>query len=425
MKLGSRSPVPASGRALPTSHQRRAPLRERAKLKVVKLIRRLRRSRSCPAANGAKVGLFRRDRFRIAGKIVVILALLHVATAWLAGVERELILPRLLAWLSMMPIVMGVLTLVYAASSRRHKPPMHTVMLSVCAAVFVGGLLGISAGALALEFDGLRTFFGAKTVNLPMTTGAGAIMALFQSGIWALAFIYPYAIEDARFRALEAEKLRVEADKLRASAELGHIRAQLEPHFLLNTLNLIAGLVTQNPREARRLLACLGDLLSDALRDTDELRPLDEEVAWLQRYAEILESRHGNMLKFEWDIAPGAREVLVPRLLLQPLVENAVKHGALARMSGGWVRLRVSVEDEDSLRLLCVVEDNGPGMRPGPPREGSLGLKMVRRRLELRYPDASVNFESSRDGTRAIVALPVTFVPQSSVLRAVPRAAEA
>ncbi len=89
-----------------------------------------------------------------------------------------------------------------------------------------------------------------------MATGAGAIMALFQSGIWALAFIYPYAIEDARFRRLEAEKFRVEADKLRASAELGHIRAQLEPHFLLNTLNLIAGLVTQNPREARRLLAC-------------------------------------------------------------------------------------------------------------------------------------------------------------------------
>ncbi len=71
----------------------------------------------------------------------------------------------------------------------------------------------------------------------------------------------------------------------------------------------------------------LGDLLSDALRDTDELRPLDEEVAWLQRYAEILESRHLSMLKFEWDVAAEARDVLVPRLLLQPLVENAVKHG--------------------------------------------------------------------------------------------------
>jgi signal transduction histidine kinase len=407
------------------SARERAWLRERARLKLVKLFRRLRRSRSCPAEGGQKLNLFRRDRFRIAGKIVVIVALLHVATALLAGVERELILPRLLAWLSMMPLVMGALTLVYAASSRRQKAPMHIVMLSVCAAVFVGGLLGVSAGLLSLKFDGLRTFFGAKSVNVPMAAGAGAIMALFQSGIWALAFIYPYAIEDARFRALEAEKLRVEADKLRASAELGHIRAQLEPHFLLNTLNLIAGLVTQNPREARRLLACLGDLLSDALRDTDELRPLDEEVAWLQRYAEILESRHGSMLKFEWDIAPEARDVLVPRLLLQPLVENAVKHGALARVSGGWVRLRVSIEDEAQLRLLCVVEDNGPGMRPGPPREGSLGLKMVRRRLELRYPDASVNFESSRDGTRAIVALPATFVPQSSVLRAVPQAAGA
>jgi signal transduction histidine kinase len=368
--------------------------------------------------------LFRRDHFRIAGKIVVVVALLHVATALLAGVERGVIWPRLLAWLSMMPVVMGALTLVYAASSRRQKPPMHTVMLSVCAAVFVGALLGVSAGLLALEFDAIRVFFGAKTVNLPMAAGAGAIMALFQSGIWALAFIYPHAIEDARFRALEAEKLRVEADKLRASAELGHIRAQLEPHFLLNTLNLIAGLVTQDPREARRLLACLGDLLSDALRDTDELRPLDEEVAWLRRYAEILESRHGSMLKFEWDIAPEARDVLVPRLLLQPLVENAVKHGALARGEGGCVTLRASLL-EDGPRLVCVVEDNGPGMRPGPPREGSLGLKMVRRRLELRYPDASVSFETSGEGTRAIVALPTEIAPGSSVFRAAPRAAEA
>ncbi len=83
------------------------------------------------------------------------------------------------------------------------------------------------------------------------------------------------------------------------------------------------------------------------------------------------------------------------------------------------------MEDEASARLVCVVEDNGPGMSAAPHREGSLGLKMVRRRLELRYPDASVNFESSREGTRAIVSLPAAYVPQSSVLRVVPHAAEA
>lgn len=417
--------TPSSPRVRARRGGRGAWLGGRGRLEAVKLLRRLRRSRSRSLGDRPRLNLFRRDRFRIAGKIVVIVALLHVATAWLAGVEREVILPRLLAWIAMMPIVMGVLTLVDAASSRRNKPPMHTVMLSVCVAVIVGALLGIGAGVLAFEFDGLRTFFGAKSVNVPMAAGAGAIIALFQSGIWALAFVYPHAIEDARFRTLEAEKLRVEADKLRASAELGHLRAQLEPHFLLNTLNLIAGLVTQDPREARRLLACLGDLLSDALRDTDELRPLEEEVAWLRRYAEILESRHGSMLRFGWDIAPEARGALVPRLLLQPLVENAVKHGALGRADGGWVRLRVSIEDDGEARLLCVVEDNGPGMRADAPRGRGLGLKMVRRRLELRYPDASVEFQSSREGTRAIVELPVVFGQQSSVLRAAPRVTRA
>jgi len=292
---------------------------------------------------------------------------------------------------------------------------MRTVMISVCSAVSVGALLGVSAGLLALEFDVLRVWFGAKTVNLPMTAGAGAIMALFQSGIWALAFIYPSAIEDSRVRALEAEKLREEAAKLRASAELGHLRSQLEPHFLLNTLNLIAGLVTQNPREARRLLACLGDLLSDALRDADELQTLDQEVVWLQRYAEILESRHRPLLRFQWDIAEDARQVLLPRLLLQPLVENAVKHGALARPSGGHVQLCVRTE---AARLVCVVEDDGPGMAHKPARDGSLGLKMVRRRLELRYADASVSFESSPAGTKAIVDLPAALAEGgSSVMR--------
>lgn len=241
----------------------------------------------------------------------------------------------------------------------------------------------------------------------------GVGFGFFMCGFWALAFVYPFAAEDARLRALETEKLKLEAEQLRAAAELAHLRAQLEPHFLLNTLNAIAGLVTQDPREARRLLACLGDLLRDALRDADEMQTLDDEIAWLQRYADILESRHAGSLQFQWEIENSAGNVILPRLLLQPLVENAVKHGALRRRGGGGtvlVRAVVMLANGNSAaRLICTIEDNGPGIPKTPPRSGAIGLRAVRRRLELKYTDAAMRLESMTDGTRAIVELPCIF----------------
>jgi len=232
----------------------------------------------------------------------------------------------------------------------------------------------------------------------------GLVIGVLHTGVWALAFVFPYVAEDARLRALEADKLRLEAAQLKSAAELARLRSQLEPHFLLNTLNAIAGLVTENPREARRLIACLGDLLRDSLHDADELQPLEAEVAWLRRYAEILESRHAGTLSFVLEIEPSARRALLPRLLLQPLVENAVKHGALRRRGGGVVTVRAALDD--TRRVICTVEDNGPGLPDVEPRQGAFGLHSVRRRLELKFPDAVLRMESSRSGTRSIVELP-------------------
>ena len=217
-------------------------------------------------------------------------------------------------------------------------------------------------------------------------------------GVWALAFVYPFAVESARVRALEAQQLR-------SRNEVARLRAHLEPHFLLNTLNAIAGLVTEEPREARRLLVCLGDLLRDALQDPSELQPLDTQIAWLRRYAEILEARHRGFLRFRWDIAPDCGAVLLPRLLLQPLVENAVKHGALRRGDRtGEVVVRASTKDDGT--LVCVIEDNGPGVPDAEVRAGAFGLQSVRRRLELETPQpSSLRLVSSTEGTRSIVEI--------------------
>jgi sensor histidine kinase YesM len=140
----------------------------------------------------------------------------------------------------------------------------------------------------------------------------GAFNGLFAVGLWAVALFGPRAVSDASAREIEARELRT-------AAELARFRANLQPHFLLDTLTTIAGLVALDPRGAREVLGALGDLLRDSLEEVDEMQTLEREVAWLRRYAEILEMRHRGSLRFQWEIAPETRALWVPRQLLQPL----------------------------------------------------------------------------------------------------------
>jgi LytS/YehU family sensor histidine kinase len=215
-------------------------------------------------------------------------------------------------------------------------------------------------------------------------------------GLFAIAVALPFAVTGAR-----------EAERLRAAAELSRLRANLQPHFLFNTLSTVSGLVDEDPREARRLIGALADLLRDSLVESDDMRTLGDEIAWLRHYAAILETRHRGSISFRWDIDDAACAVRVPRLLLQPLVENAVKHGALRRAEGGEVAVRTTLSKSPGARVTCIVEDNGPGLQPGAPRPGAMGLDLVTRRLALRYgKDAEFRLESEGGRTRSIVALP-------------------
>lgn len=270
--------------------------------------------------------------------------------------------------------------------------------------------------ALGLEF---QSFQQGEPLTLPRVVIFGAVVGALQLVLWAVTFAYPLAVEDARVRALESERLRLEtetlrleSEQLRASAELAGLRSQLEPHFLLNTLNAIAGLVTHHPREARRLLGSLGDLLRGSLRDVDELQPLSEELSWLEKYAQILESRHADALTFRWEIDDAARVALLPRWLLQPLVENAVNHGALQRGEGGVVCVRGRVETTPrGIQLVCEIEDNGPGLPAEPPRPAAVGLRSVRRRVALNFPDGDFDIASTQDGTICRLRLPLQLHP--------------
>jgi signal transduction histidine kinase len=297
-----------------------------------------------------------------------------------------------------MPPLMLLLSAIYRSS---RQSMLRVVLSGLLAAGAIGAVFGVLFWQLSVSFPGLGLhLFSAWPMTFDRVVMFGFTNGVGHFGLWALAFGFPVALEDARVRALEAETLKLEAEKLRAAAELARLRSHLEPHFLLNTLNAIAGLVTEDAREARRLIVALGDLLRDALKDEDELEPLEAQVQWLSRYASILEARHRGDLTFRWDISPESRSVLLPRLLLQPLVENAVKHGALKRHGGGEVVVRATLKDGN---VVCTVEDNGPGM-PADIRDGAFGLQSVRRRLELKYPQrSSFKLESTAQGTRSIV----------------------
>lgn len=348
------------------------------------------------------------------GLTVIVVAILLQSLPLL--LRDQSVLPALVRfsfWITQMLALAVALTAVYNHSQRQRSRTTRTLASTLVVSAILSLAFVSAYTTLTRAVPELRGDAPVRSVATSLAFGIG--VGILHCGVWAFAFVFPYVAEDARHRALEADKLRLEAEQLKSAAELARLRSQLEPHFLLNTLNAIAGLVTENPREARRLIACLGDLLRDSLHDGDELQPLEAEVAWLRRYAEILESRHAGTLSFHWEIANGAKGALLPRLLLQPLVENAVKHGALRNRSGGVVTVRADVTDTGgSKKVICVVEDNGPGLAGQTPRAGAFGLHSVRRRLELKFPDAVLRMESSNSGTRSIVELPAAKMREAS-----------
>lgn len=354
-----------------------------------------------------------RRRLATAGTIILVAGLLQMMPNALRAQTAFPVIVRFGWWATEMSILTVLLSTAYERSQRRRDTTTMMLVSFIVLATVVAVASGLGWNALTQAVPVLRP--DGPPRSLWFRLAFSIMYGMLHTGVWALAFVLPYSAEDRRTRALEADKLRIEAEQLKSAAELARLRSQLEPHFLLNTLNAIAGLVTEKPKEARRLIACLGDLLRDSLHDADELQPLEDEVAWLRRYAEILESRHQGTLSFQWEIEAATKRTLVPRLLLQPLVENAVKHGALRRRGLGKVLIRTTLEEQEGAKkVVCTIEDNGPGLPTTEPRPGAFGLRSVRRRLELKFPKASLRMESSSAGTRSIVELPAPGTPSQA-----------
>jgi len=177
-------------------------------------------------------------------------------------------------------------------------------------------------------------------------------------------------------------------------ARLQALKMQLQPHFLFNTLNAISALIPAEARSARRMVARLGDLLRIALEheETQEVT-LREELAFLEAYLEIEQARLEDRLTVVVDIAPGTLEARVPHLILQPLVENAIRHGIAPRIEPGRVEISATTGADDRF-LHLKVRDDGPGMnrKGGTKTRKGVGLINTQSRLEQLY-DGEHRFE--------------------------------
>jgi signal transduction histidine kinase len=224
-----------------------------------------------------------------------------------------------------------------------------------------------------------------------------------------------HAMLRLRERQAEAERLLAEQAKLQAQlseARLSALRMQLNPHFLFNTLNAVSALVERDPAGVRTMIARLSSLLRRVLDDGGAAEvPLRDELAFIRDYLDVQRVRFQDRLEVEESIAPEAVDALVPPLLLQPLVENAVGHGVRRIEEGvGEIRLVARV---DGGRLRLSVEDNGPGLDGGDGQAGGggVGLSNTRARLHALYGDDAELALRERAGRGAVAEVVLPFRP--------------
>jgi two-component system, LytTR family, sensor kinase len=229
---------------------------------------------------------------------------------------------------------------------------------------------------------------------------------------------YQARLEATRRLEAEATELRAESAELHAQvtdARLNALRAQLNPHFLFNTLNAVSTLVDEDPPGARRMIARLSDLLRHTLGEGDEQEiTLVREVEMLRRYMDIMEVRFQGKLEVSIETDASLDDALVPNLVLQPLVENAFRHGLAQMQTVGRVEVRAVRDNGD---LVLAVRDNGCGLAKEL-REG-VGLTNTRARLAQLYGERQRLVLTAAEGGGALVEvrLPYHTAPQRRKVR--------
>lgn len=239
-----------------------------------------------------------------------------------------------------------------------------------------------------------------ERVRLTLLTGIHFHLATYA----VIVGVWHWLAQQGRLR--ERERQAQELSRQLAEARLQALRMQLNPHFLFNTLNAIATLVHRDARTADEMIACLSDFLRLTLNAPNASEvPLQKELEFARCYLDIEKVRFGDRLVILEDIAPNCLNIAVPALVLQPLLENAIRHGIERQPERGEIRLDAR---RDGDRMLLRVADTGPGLAPRPESRPGIGLANTRARLRELHGDlASLEFvEAETGGLRVEVRLP-------------------
>lgn len=276
-------------------------------------------------------------------------------------------------------------------------------------------LSALFTAAYVYVFALLRAVLGVGPWNALLNTKilAGALQGMFLWS-WLVYWLILGSAQAYRYyeRYLSSELRAERLERSFSEARLNALRMQLDPHFLFNALNTISSQVERDPKLARGMIEHLGDLLRLSLdsKDRPEI-PLAEEIGFLDHYLAIQKIRFGDNLKIDIQIQPEVKYATVPCLLVQPLVENAIRHGISKRAAGGRVTLTAQRVGKD---LEICVTDDGVGLPPEWSMEtaAGVGLSVTRERIASLHPNGSSHFSVERreaGGTEVRIALPLRF----------------
>ena len=276
---------------------------------------------------------------------------------------------------------------------RKHFP--RNVLIHLGASVVLSGFV-ISAASPLVWYLGYPNLARNPTLAILWRNNAFSAYYFHQGlTIYWTTLVVAHALYYYRgLREREAQTARLTTQL--AQAQLQALKMQIHPHFLFNTLNSIAALLHQDVEAADRMIARLGDFLRLTLKSSDaQIVDFEQELEFLKCYLDIEHIRFQDRLTVELDIDPHALTAMVPNLILQPIVENAVRHGVARQTHSGHITIRARRQDE---RLIVKVDDNGPGLKVKSNGSG-IGISNTRARLEQFY-GSDFNFQIANSAER-------------------------
>jgi two-component system, LytTR family, sensor kinase len=280
----------------------------------------------------------------------------------------------------------GLLGLIAFRLSRRFSPERNRWPNWL--ALHMASCLGFAAVKIFIDYPIIKGLYCPRPDDLTFPVfvrmGFSGPFLRFILYYWALIAVSHALDYYGKYREGQLRAAQLEAGLTRARLHL--LKTQLQPHFLFNTLNAISALLHVDADAADRMLARLGDLLHLALEDfAVQEAPLTRELEIARSYLEIEQGRLGPRLIVDWNIAAEACDAWVPTFLLQPLIENAVRHGIAARIEPGCIEIHARRKGAE---LHLEVRDDGPGLLPGGEESGGVGLANTRARLRHLYGTA-------------------------------------